>query len=166
MEGDATRLEQVVSNLLNNATKYTEPGGRIALALTREDRDAVLRVQDSGVGITPEMQQRIFDLFVQADQSLDRARGGLGIGLTLVRRLVEFHDGTISVFSAGPGQGSEFLVRLPLAELSSNMGHPGPAPNAMAGRNLRILVVDDNKDQRPNNGKNPRARWTSRLMCL
>ena len=103
VEGDATRLEQVVSNLLNNATKYTELGGRIALALTREDRDAVLRVQDSGVGITPEMQQRIFDLFVQADQSLDRARGGLGIGLTLVRRLVEFHSGTISVFSAGPG---------------------------------------------------------------
>ncbi len=146
VEGDATRLEQVVSNLLNNATKYTELGGRIALALTREDRDAVLRVQDSGVGITPEMQQRIFDLFVQADQSLDRARGGLGIGLTLVRRLVEFHSGTISVFSAGPGQGSEFLVRLPLAEPSSNMGHPGPVPNERAGRHLRILVVDDNTD--------------------
>jgi PAS domain S-box-containing protein len=146
VEGDSTRLEQVVSNLLNNAAKYTEPGGRITVTLAREDRNAVLRVEDSGVGITAEMQQRIFDLFVQADQSLDRARGGLGIGLTLVRRLVEFHNGTISVFSAGPEQGSEFLVRVPLAEPSPEVEFASPQKYDAQGRHLRILIVDDNRD--------------------
>jgi PAS domain S-box-containing protein len=146
VEGDSTRLEQVVSNLLNNAAKYTEPGGRITLTLRREDQSAVLQLQDSGVGITPEMQQRIFDLFVQADHSLDRARGGLGIGLTLVRRLVEFHHGTISVFSDGPGQGSEFLVRIPLAGPTTLTETVHPSPRDESGRHLRILIVDDNKD--------------------
>jgi PAS domain S-box-containing protein len=113
VEGDATRLEQIVSNLLNNATKYTEPGGRITVTLTSEEGQAVLRVADTGIGITADMQKNVFDLFVQADQSLDRSRGGLGIGLTLVRRLVHLHNGEISVRSAGIGQGSEFTVRIP-----------------------------------------------------
>ena len=97
MSGDPTRLEQIVSNLLNNAAKYTERGGRITVSLRSEDGRAVLKVQDNGIGISPELQHQIFDLFVQADHSLDRARGGLGIGLTLVRSLVELHDGDTSV---------------------------------------------------------------------
>ena len=117
VEGDPTRLEQIVTNLLNNAAKYTEPGGQIAVTLSREADQAVLRVSDTGIGITPEMQTNIFDLFVQADRSLDRARGGLGIGLTLVRSLVELHGGTISVFSSGPGQGSTFTVKFPVVSV-------------------------------------------------
>jgi PAS domain S-box-containing protein len=146
LEGDSTRLEQVISNLLNNAAKYTEPGGRIAVSLALEENNAVLRVRDSGVGITPEMQQRIFDLFVQADHSLDRARGGLGIGLTLVRRLVEFHGGTVSVFSEGPGRGSEFVTRIPLADRRPEPDTTGAFPAGEKGRHLRILIVDDNRD--------------------
>jgi CheY-like chemotaxis protein len=146
IDGDPTRLEQIVSNLLNNAAKYTERGGRITVMLARENNQAVLRVQDSGIGMSAEMQRQVFDLFVQADHSLDRARGGLGIGLTLVRSLVELHDGSISVHSDGPGQGSEFVVRIPaLAEhtpLTTNATRPPPA----ASGRLRILIVDDNRD--------------------
>ncbi len=119
VEGDPTRLEQIVTNLLNNAAKYTEPGGKIEITLSREADQAVLRVSDTGIGIMPEMQKNIFDLFVQADRSLDRARGGLGIGLTLVRSLVELHGGTISVFSSGPGQGSTFTVKFTVVSVPS-----------------------------------------------
>ena len=105
VEGDATRLEQIVSNLLNNAAKYTEPHGRITITLEREGDRSLLTVQDNGIGMTLELQARVFDLFVQDDRSLDRSRGGLGIGLTLVRNLVELHAGTVSASSRGPGQG-------------------------------------------------------------
>jgi PAS domain S-box-containing protein len=147
LEGDSTRLEQIVTNLLTNAAKYTDPGGRISAGLSSEDGRAILTVRDSGIGITPEMQRTIFDLFVQADQSLDRAQGGLGIGLTLVRSLVEQHGGTIAVRSEGTGCGSEFIVRLPLLPTASGgAGNvDGPAPEA-APHPMRVLVVDDNRD--------------------
>jgi PAS domain S-box-containing protein len=158
VEGDPTRLEQIVTNLLNNAAKYTEPGGQITLALAREDDQAVLRVRDTGIGITPQMQQNIFDLFVQADHSLDRTRGGLGIGLTLVRRLVELHGGTIAVSSSGPGQGSEFTVRIPA--VSNPLPPPArvtPAPTSSEASCIRILIVDDNRDS---------ARTLARILEL
>ena len=114
LTADPTRLEQVVGNLLSNATKYTAEGGSIRLTLEQEG-DAVLRVQDTGIGIAPDLLPCIFDLFTQADRSSDRSEGGLGIGLTLVEKLVGMHGGTVKAFSAGLGQGSEFTVRLPLA---------------------------------------------------
>jgi PAS domain S-box-containing protein len=147
VEGDSTRLEQIVTNLINNAAKYTEPGGRITVTLDHEAEEALLTVQDTGIGMTPELQNRIFDLFVQDDRSLDRARGGLGIGLTLVRSLVELHDGTVSVSSPGPGQGSAFEVRLPLIkERLSHTDNATPVSPSHVARRLRILVVDDNRD--------------------
>jgi CheY-like chemotaxis protein len=158
IEGDPTRLEQIVTNLLNNAVKYTEPGGHITLSLAREGDRAVLRVRDTGIGITAEMQENIFDLFVQADHSLDRGRGGLGIGLTLVRSLVELHGGTISVFSCGPGHGSEFTVRLPALSAPLNQS----AQDTVVETNYeaspsRILIVDDNRDS---------ARTMARILEL
>jgi two-component system CheB/CheR fusion protein len=146
LEADPVRLEQVISNLLNNAAKYTDPGGHITLTTAREGDEAVLRVRDTGIGISPEMQARIFDLFIQADRALDRSQGGLGIGLTLVRRLVELHGGTIHVASPGPGRGSEFSVRLPVVERPEEAAAPASPPPATAGRAKRVVVVDDNKD--------------------
>jgi signal transduction histidine kinase len=122
VEGDRMRLAQVLANLLNNAAKYTPKGGRIGLAMAREADQAVLRVQDNGIGIPANMLPRVFDMFLQVDQDPERAHGGLGIGLTLVRSLVEMHGGTVEAHSAGAGQGSEFVVRLPLASLT-----PGPS---------------------------------------
>ena len=147
VEGDATRLEQIVLNLLNNAAKYTEPAGRIAVTVGRESHQALLTVKDNGIGMTPELQERVFDLFVQDDRSLDRSQGGLGIGLTLVRNLVELHGGTVAAASAGRGQGSEFEVRLPLikADPAHRPEATPMAPRATATP-LRILVVDDNRD--------------------
>src|SRR5947209_6431920 len=121
LHADPTRLEQVVVNVLHNAAKYTDVGGRIALTIQQEDDKAVLRVRDNGTGIAAELLPRVFDLFTQADRSLDRAQGGLGIGLCVVQRLVEMHGGTVGVHSAGLRQGSEFSVRLPVA--------PAPAPS-------------------------------------
>jgi PAS domain S-box-containing protein len=147
VNGDPTRLEQIVSNLLTNAAKYTESGGRINVSLASHDGRAVLKVKDNGIGISAELRHQIFDLFVQADHSLDRAHGGLGIGLTLVRSLVELHDGDTSVYSAGPGQGSEFTLRIPLIK-----GAPAQAPAVAPSlphapaRPMRILVADDNRD--------------------
>ena len=147
VEGDSTRLEQIISNLLNNAAKYTEPGGRITITLGRDADSALLTVQDTGIGMTPELQTRVFELFVQDDRSLDRARGGLGIGLTLVQSLVELHEGTVSVSSPGPGQGSKFEVRLPVIECpSSQTANVAPSPTNDTTRHLKILVVDDNRD--------------------
>jgi len=142
---DAARLEQVVVNLLTNAAKYTDEGGRIWLTVGQEGEECVLRVRDTGVGIAPELLPRIFDLFTQAERSLDRSQGGLGIGLALVQRLVEMHEGRVEVYSA-LGQGSEFVVRLPVAPAPA----PGPSPPEKAaepaGSSLRVLAVDDNVD--------------------
>jgi PAS domain S-box-containing protein len=147
VEADATRLDQIFTNLLNNAAKYTDPEGRIEIAVELQEAVVVVRVQDSGIGIPEEMLPRVFDLFVQASRSLDRSQGGLGIGLTLVRSLVEMHGGTVQACSDGEGQGSEFLVRLPVvANLPARQGpRPAPAPKTN-GQHARILVVDDNLD--------------------
>ena len=112
VDGDAVRLEQVLTNIVTNAVKYTPPGGRIRVALRADGGDAVLSVEDTGFGISPKLLPFIFDLYVQADRTLDRAQGGLGIGLTLVRRLVELHGGTVVASSDGEGHGSTFTVRL------------------------------------------------------
>src|SRR4029077_8285611 len=114
LDVDPLRLAQVVANLLNNAAKYTEPGGQIWLSADQAGNEVVWKVRDTGTGISPQLLPNIFDLFVQDDRSLDRAQGGLGIGLTLVRSLVELHGGSVQAFSDAPGQGSEFVVRLPL----------------------------------------------------
>jgi CheY-like chemotaxis protein len=149
VSGDPARLEQVVSNLLDNALKYTPPGGQVTVRIEQAGDDAVLRVRDSGEGIRGDLLDRIFDLFVQEPQALDRTRGGLGLGLTLVRRLVELHGGSVAAASDGPGRGSEFSIRLPvLAEEDV----PPPAPEGELGpatpRPRRILVVEDNADAR------------------
>jgi signal transduction histidine kinase len=146
VEGDPARLEQVFVNLLGNAAKYTEPGGRITLEAARDGDAAVVRVRDTGVGIAPDMLPRLWDLFTQADRSLDRAQGGLGIGLTIARRLVELHGGRIAAHSEGVGRGAEFVVRLPA------VAGPGEAPDRSAvrggapARPAHILVVEDNPD--------------------
>ena len=145
--GDLIRLAQVVANLLNNAAKYTTKPGRIALALAREQGEALVTVRDEGEGIPPELLGRVFDLFVQGDHTLARSHGGLGIGLTLVQRLVEMHNGKVSVSSAGRGQGTEFTVRLPL--LPESVEEPARSAGAGApshGTSRRVLVVDDNVD--------------------
>src|SRR5262249_47644771 len=148
LNADCVRLAQVISNLLTNAAKYTEKAGRILLTGGCEDGLAVVRVRDNGIGITPELLPHIFELFVQGDQSLERTQGGLGIGLTLVRRIVELHGGSVTASSAGPGQGSEFVVRLPaLVEepVTGEQGEPTSPPRE-AVRPRRILVVDDSVD--------------------
>jgi signal transduction histidine kinase len=117
--GDATRLTQVFSNLLDNATKFTDRGGRVSLCLTVADRQAKVIVQDTGVGITEDMLPRLFDIFAQADRSLERSRGGLGLGLALVKGLVSLHGGTVSAASEGPGRGATFTVLLPLADAAA-----------------------------------------------
>jgi signal transduction histidine kinase len=116
LEADQARVVQILVNLLNNAAKYTDPGGRVDLTVAREGDEAVLRVRDNGVGIEAEMLGKVFELFTQVGHSLGRSQGGLGIGLTLVRQLVELHGGRVTVHSEGPGKGSEFVVRLPAAE--------------------------------------------------
>jgi PAS domain S-box-containing protein len=145
LEVDVARLEQVLTNLLNNAAKFTEDGGRIALSAERRAHEVVLRVSDTGVGIPPELLPRIFDLFIQGDRSLDRSRDGLGIGLTLSRRLVELHGGTLEAHSEGLGKGSEFAVHLPilLTAVSPTEAAAGAAPRRRA---LRVLVVEDSED--------------------
>jgi PAS domain S-box-containing protein len=148
LDADLTRLAQVFSNLLNNAAKYSDRGGRIWLAAERQGSDAVVSVRDTGIGIPKEMLPRIFDMFTQVDRSWQRAHGGLGIGLTLVKRLVEMHGGSVAASSDGPGKGSEFVVRLPIpvahraaaARLTpDDRATPAPA-------RYRVLVVDDNND--------------------
>jgi signal transduction histidine kinase/ActR/RegA family two-component response regulator len=164
VDADPMRLEQVVGNLLNNAAKYTEPGGTITLTLETVPREpghrrggakaapeAVIRVRDTGIGIAPELLSRVFELFTQADRTLDRAQGGLGIGLTLVRTLTEMHGGQVEAASAGPGQGSEFRIRLPAvdqpARPSREEARPAPPPErADVSARERVLVVDDNED--------------------
>ena len=147
VEADETRLAQVICNILNNAAKYTPQGGRIAVAAARESSEVVLRVSDSGIGIRPEILSRIFDLFVQEERGLDRSRGGLGIGLSIAKGLVELHGGSIAARSDGEGRGSEFVIRLPLAGALASPVEPADAARAEAARRgKRILVVDDNRD--------------------
>ncbi|MGE5179037.1 MAG: PAS domain S-box protein [Bacteroidota bacterium] len=147
VEGDLIRLAQIVLNLLNNAAKYSPEGGRIWLSADQEGSRVVVRVRDSGVGITPELKTKIFDLFTQGSRTLDRSEGGLGIGLTLVERLVGLHGGSVEVESGGANQGSEFIVSLPAsqppAERRAQAG--GALPEGRSGRR-RVLVVDDNRD--------------------
>ncbi len=146
VNGDSIRLAQVLANLLNNAAKYTDEGGQIWLTLAREGEEAVIRVRDTGVGIPPDMLASIFDLFTQVDRSLDRSQGGLGIGLTLVHRLIEMHGGRVAAVSAGPNQGSEFVVRLPVLSRQPTMrASTNGGPEAAAAAR-RILIVDDNVD--------------------
>jgi CheY-like chemotaxis protein len=136
-------------NLLNNAAKYTEPGGRVWLTADQDGSEAVVRVRDTGVGIAPEMLPHVFELFTQAEWSLHQAQGGLGIGLAIVRRLVALHGGTITVHSAGLGQGSEFTVRLPASAARDKPARAqdrGPVPTPEKQPRHRILVVDDNVD--------------------
>ncbi|MGM9490752.1 ATP-binding protein [Ideonella sp. YS5] len=141
--GDGARLQQCLVNLLANAAKYTDAGGRIELQLLREGSQCVVRVSDNGAGIPAALLPRVFDLFVQSDRTLDRAQGGLGIGLSVVRRLVEMHGGSVTAASAGPELGSCFEVRLPLADQAV----PRPAPALeRGGPRRRVLVVDDNRD--------------------
>jgi signal transduction histidine kinase/CheY-like chemotaxis protein len=146
LNADAARLEQVLVNLLANAAKYTDNSGHIWVTLQKEETVAVLRVKDTGVGIAPEILPRIFDLFTQTKQSLDRSQGGLGIGLALVQRLVELHGGMVEATST-VGQGSEFVVRLPVVLPPERQSVPPPAEEAEQPRpSLRVLVVDDNVD--------------------
>lgn len=148
LDADPVRLAQVFSNLLNNAAKYTEKGGHIRLHLERQGSDVVVSVQDDGIGIAAEMLPRLFDIFSQSTRVLERSQGGLGIGLSLVRGLVELHGGRIEAKSAGPGKGSEFIVRLPVIVeklvRESASGSNGGEPESAPGR--RLLVVDDLKD--------------------
>ena len=146
VSADPTRLEQILTNLLANAVKYTPPGGEISVTVRRDGERAVLSVRDTGVGIRAELLPRVFDLFVQADRSLERTAGGLGIGLTLVRQLVQLHGGTVEAASAGPGRGSTFTVWLPIVHAP-----PGPRDAArpvLAGPSRRILIIEDNDDAR------------------
>lgn len=163
IEGDRVRLEQILRNLFYNAAKFTKAGGRIWLSVEHEGggasaqaTTAVVRVVDTGIGIEPEMLSRVFDLFTQLDQSLNRAQGGLGIGLTMVKQLVQMHGGTVRAHSQGPGQGSEFTFQLPLlAHPERRVAIPQPASweavaigenQALPGRARRVLVVEDNLD--------------------
>jgi PAS domain S-box-containing protein len=146
-EVDEVRLSQVTQNLLHNAAKYTPEGGTIELSARREDTEILISVKDSGIGMTSELLSSAFDLFKQADQGLDRAQGGLGVGLTLVQRLMHLHGGTVQARSEGPGRGSEFILRLPLrAEPAIVRPRTPREMQAEGGARRRILVVDDNRD--------------------
>lgn len=146
LSGDAVRLEQIVNNLLSNAIKYTPPGGTIDVFLEQEAGECVLRVRDSGKGIPPEMLTRIFDLFMQGEVTIDRSEGGMGIGLTLVRKLVELHGGSVRALSEGRGSGSEFVVRMPASAEAWAPARASSAPAESAPR--YIVVVEDNRDVR------------------
>ena len=164
VEGDPMRLEQVLANLLSNAARYTDPGGRVCLTLSREEDQAMVRVEDTGIGIDPSVLPEIFGLFVQGERRLDRSRGGLGIGLSLVKSLVEMHGGSVTAHSEGPGRGSAFVVRLPALDAvrdggawlprSDDRSRPG---DGMPGR--RILVVDDNVNAADTLGRLLSRHW-------
>lgn len=148
LHADPTRLEQVFVNLLNNAAKYTRDGGRISLTAVRQGNEAVVTVEDSGVGIPSHMLNDIFEIFTQVDRSLAPAQVGLGIGLTLVKNLVEMHGGVVTVHSDGPEQGSKFIVRLPTSMAAAPVARPQPTvqENEHGLGGLRILITDDDKD--------------------
>lgn len=146
LDADLTRLAQVFWNLLNNSAKYTEPGGRITLTATLQGTQAMVTVEDTGIGIPAEALPHLFEMFSQVDRNLDRAQGGLGIGLALVKGLTEAHGGTVEVFSAGVGKGSSFVVRLPVRPGVPVRDRQSPTDGAANGPRRRILVVDDNRD--------------------
>ena len=146
LDGDATRLEQVLSNLLSNAVKFTPRGGKITLSATRESDRAVIRVRDSGAGIDPVLLPRIFDLFVQGDTSLARAKSGLGIGLALVHKLIRLHGGEVTATSAGSGQGAEFVLSLPISRVDRALPSEEAVASSQTLPRMRVLVVDDQRD--------------------
>jgi CheY-like chemotaxis protein/two-component sensor histidine kinase len=145
VHADPVRLAQIVDNLLNNSCKYTQPGGTISVKAERDGNEAVITVTDTGIGIPPGSLSTIFDMFTQINGGLERSRGGLGIGLTLVKRLVEMHGGTIEARSGGEGKGSQFIVRLPVSTEPGKALPAAKVPHEPA-RTYRILVVDDNRD--------------------
>jgi CheY-like chemotaxis protein/anti-sigma regulatory factor (Ser/Thr protein kinase) len=147
VDADKTRLAQALSNLLGNAVKYSDRGGRIWLTVRREGNGAVIRVKDTGVGIPPHMLPRVFDMFWRVDRSLEKSQGGLGVGLTIVKRLVEMHGGSVEARSEGQGMGSEFIVRLPVAlSVVHERQDEGDDQEARPTARHRILVVDDSED--------------------
>src|SRR2546421_10372873 len=148
VDGDPTRLTQVVTNLLDNAVKFTDPGGQITVTASREGDSAVIEVSDTGIGIPPELLTRIFDMFTQADVPVERSQGGLGVGLALVERLVKLHGGSVSAHSEGPGKGTEFTIRLPLAvrARAQRQRELASSRDAAAANRCKVLVVDDNED--------------------
>jgi PAS domain S-box-containing protein len=146
LEADATRLAQVVSNLLNNAAKFMPRGGNIVLTAERQDAEVVVAVADTGIGIPAEMLDRVFDMFTQVDRSMERSQSGLGLGLTLVKRLVELHGGMVEAHSAGPGKGSEFRIRLPMLRQAAREIQVNEAQCQPPAGRRRILVVDDNEN--------------------
>jgi two-component system, sensor histidine kinase len=145
LNGDATRLAQILSNLLNNAAKYTNRGGRVGLRATVDDRTLTLVVSDTGIGIAPDMLDTVFEMFVQVDSTLERSNAGLGVGLSLARKLVELHGGTIEAHSAGVGHGSQFVVRLPIVVEPELPAKPTPM-SFISAETYRILLADDNVD--------------------
>lgn len=146
LNADPIRLAQAFGNLLNNATKYTDPEGRISVIARRDGNDVIVSVRDNGIGIPPEMLPKVFEMFTQVDRSLERTQGGLGIGLTLVQRLVQLHGGSVSAFSEGKGQGSEFTVRLPILPQEARQATKPAQSDLGSAQSRRILVVDDNRD--------------------
>jgi CheY-like chemotaxis protein len=146
LDADPTRLAQIVGNLLNNACKFTDEGGRISLTVAQDRDQAVIRVSDNGIGIAAEHLPHLFEMFAQVDTSLERSRGGLGIGLTLVKSLVEMHGGTVEVHSGGPGRGSEFVIRLPVLSGAPVLSSQPAIVEAMPAVGRRILIVDDSED--------------------
>jgi len=150
VDGDEGRLTQIFANLLTNAAKYTDPGGHIALSVAVADREVTVEVRDDGIGISQDLLSRVFELFVQGYQGAQRAAGGLGLGLTLVRNFVELHGGTVTAQSPGLGRGSTFTVRLPIVDgprTGKSRERPRSAPVA-ASTGQRVLIVDDNEDAR------------------
>jgi signal transduction histidine kinase/ActR/RegA family two-component response regulator len=148
VDADAARVEQVVVNLLTNAAKYTEPGGSVSVVAERQGAEVFVRVRDTGIGIAPEMLPRVFELFAQADRALDRAQGGLGIGLTVAKRLMQLHGGDLEAHSAGVGEGAEFVMRLP-ALPPAREDIPLPAARSVSRAtpgHARVLMVEDNPD--------------------
>ena len=145
IDGDPTRLAQVLGNLLHNAAKFTPPEGKVSVSLTVADGRAVLEVADTGIGIDPETRKRLFEPFTQSDRSLDRSRGGLGLGLALVKGMVELHGGTVGEHGENPGQGARFIIELPVEERGTAAEDPVP-PQAASGRGRRVLVIEDNRD--------------------
>jgi CheY-like chemotaxis protein/anti-sigma regulatory factor (Ser/Thr protein kinase) len=154
VNGDPARLVQCVTNLLTNAIKYTDSGGQIHVESRAEGDLAIIEIRDNGAGIAPELLPRVFDLFVQSQRTLDRSQGGLGIGLSVVRRLIEMHGGSVEARSDGPGHGSVFSIRLPRVAFSASIANAGDVLTVPA---RRVLVVDDNQDA---------ARSLAMLMSL